>query len=131
MSPAPDPTTANTKLMAAFGRAWGKGDVDGILACVTEDFEWRQAVGPEAPWGRHVRGKEALRRALAERDETFANLRYSDNRVEVFGERIVQTFRISGTLPGGEPADWRGCDLYQVRDGKLAYKDSYWKRIVR
>jgi hypothetical protein len=67
----------------------------------------------------------------AERDESFANLRYSDNRVEVFGDRIVQTFRISGKTPDGQPADWRGWDLYEVRDGKLAYKDSYWKQITR
>tara|TARA_R110002073_G_scaffold94637_7_gene219980 strand:- start:420 stop:566 length:147 start_codon:yes stop_codon:yes gene_type:complete len=47
----------------------------GMRTCVTDDFEWRQAVGPDASWGRVVQGK---------------------------------------------PADWRGCDLYEVRDGKIA-----------
>ncbi len=122
---------ANKKLMADFGRAWVKGDVDGILACVTDDFEWRQATGTDNPAGRIVSGKAALREALAERDASFADLSYSENRVEVFGDRIVQTFRISGKTSDGQPADWRGCDLYMVRDGKLAYKDSYWKQITR
>ena len=121
----------NKKLMAAFGKAWMKGDVEGILACVTDDFEWRQATGTDDPAGRIVTGKEGLRQALAERDVSFADLTYSENKVEVFGDRIVQTFRISGTTPDGKPADWRGCDLYHVRDGKLAYKDSYWKQISR
>lgn len=122
---------ANKKLMAEFGRAWVKADVDGILACVTDDFEWRQAVGPEAPWGRVVRGKEELRQALAERDAAFARLRYSENKVEVYGDRIVQTFRIAGETQAGERADWRGCDLYEVRDGRIASKDSYWKQVTR
>ena len=43
---------ANKKLMADFGKAWVKADIDGILACVTEDFEWRQATGTDGPSGR-------------------------------------------------------------------------------
>jgi ketosteroid isomerase-like protein len=119
---------ANKKLMANFGKAWVKADVEGILACVTDDFEWRQATGSDGPSGRIIQGKDQLRAALAERDKSFADLSYSENKVEVFGDRIVQTFRISGKTPDGRAADWRGCDLYHVRDGKLAYKDSYWKQ---
>jgi ketosteroid isomerase-like protein len=118
-------------LMARFGRAFMKGDVEGIVACVTDDFEWRQAEGPEVPWGRIVKGTAQLRDALAERDRAMANLHYSDAKVEICGERVVGTFRISGETADGAPADWRGCDLYQIRDGKIAYKDSYWKRIIR
>ena len=120
---------ATAKLMAEFGRAFMQGDVEGIVACVTDDFEWRQAVGPDAPWGRIVQGKEDLRRALAERDVTMANLRFSDTKVTINGSQVVGTFRISGKTQDGQPADWRGCDLYEVRDGQIAYKDSYWKQI--
>jgi len=44
---------ATEKLMANFGKARVKVDVEGILACVTDDFEWHQAVGPEAPNKQH------------------------------------------------------------------------------
>ena len=123
-------TEAETNdLMARFGRAFMKGDVEGILECVTDDFEWRQAVGPDAPWGRVVKGKEEVRTALAERDRSMAGLRFSDTKVDIMGDKVVGTFRISGETQDGRPADWRGCDLYEVRDGKIAYKDSYWKQI--
>jgi ketosteroid isomerase-like protein len=122
---------ATNALMARFGSAFMKGDVEAIVACVTDDFEWRQAVGPDAPWGRVVQGKDELRQALAERDITMAKLKFSDTKVTINGNQVVGTFRISGETQDGQPADWRGCDLYEIRDGKIAYKDSYWKQIRR
>ena len=121
---------ATNDLMTRFGQAFMKGDVEAIVACVTDDFEWRQAVGPEAPWGRIVKGKDALRAALAERDVTMAKLRFSETKVAINGDQVVGTFRISGETQDGRPGDWRGCDLYEISDGKIAYKDSYWKQIV-
>jgi enoyl-CoA hydratase/carnithine racemase len=51
-------------LLRDFGKAFNRGNVDGILACVTEDFEWRLAAGPEAPDAQIVRGKEAVRQGI-------------------------------------------------------------------
>ena len=55
-------------LLRRFGKAFNRGDIEGILACVTDDFEWRLAAGTDAPDGKVVRGKEAVRQALEERD---------------------------------------------------------------
>jgi ketosteroid isomerase-like protein len=90
------------KVLRSFGKAFNKGDVAAILECVTDDFEWRLAAGPDAPDGRIVSGKSAVRDALAERDE------FTD----------------------GTKIDKRGVDIYQFRDGKIAVKDSYWKHIT-
>jgi hypothetical protein len=42
---------------------------------------------------------------------------------------VVQTFRIIGADQHGERFDCRGVDLYEVRHGRLARKDSFWKHI--
>jgi len=116
-------------LLRAFGKAFNAGDVDGILACVTEDFEWRRAEGPDAPDGRIVRGKEAVRRALAERAAQIARIRFSETEVFIAGDQVVGRFRATGAYADGTPLDVRGVDLYTLRDGRIAVKDSYWKRI--
>ena len=116
-------------LLRAFGKAFNAGDVDGILACVTDDFEWRLASGPDAPDGRIVRGKDAVRRALAERDAQIRSVRFSETEVFVVEGQVIGRFRATGVYASGAPLDIRGVDLYTIRDGRIAVKDSYWKRI--
>jgi ketosteroid isomerase-like protein len=116
-------------LLRDFGKAFNRGDIDGILACVTEDFEWRLAEGPEAPDGKVVKGKEAVRQALEERDREIAEMRFSETAVTVDGDRVIGTFRATGKTRDGQPIDRRGVDIYRIEDGKIALKDSYWKQV--
>jgi ketosteroid isomerase-like protein len=116
-------------LLRRFGKAFNRGDIEGILACVTDDFEWRLAAGPEAPNGRVVRGKEAVRKALEERDREFAEMRFSETEVTVSGDKVFGTFRATGKTRDGRAIDRRGLDIYRIRDGRIALKDSYWKQV--
>lgn len=116
-------------LLRDFGKAFNRGDVDGILACVTEDFEWRLAAGPDAPDGRIVRGKDAVRRALEERSREIAEMRFSETEVAIAGDKVFGSFRARGQTRDGRAIDVRGIDVYRIRDGRIALKDSYWKQI--
>lgn len=42
-----------------------RGDVDGLLAMMTDDVQWRVAGDPGVPWVGDHRGKAAVRRFLA------------------------------------------------------------------
>ncbi len=117
-------------LFRRFGRAFNAGDVDAILECVTADFRWIMARGPQAPHGRIVEGREALRTALAERGQALSELRFSDAQVFAAGDRVIGTFRMTAKrCADGAAVDLRGCDIYEVRDGLIAVKDSYWKQV--
>ncbi|MDA0656904.1 MAG: nuclear transport factor 2 family protein [Proteobacteria bacterium] len=117
-------------VLRAFGKAFNKGDVEAILECVTDDFEWRLAAGPDAPDGKVVTGKGAVREALAERDESTKSMRFSETSVHIAGNSVFGCFRATGELADGAKIDKRGVDIYQFRDGKIAVKDSYWKHIT-
>lgn len=121
---------ATAALLKRFGKAFNAGDVEAILACVTADFEWIMARGPAAPDGRIVRGREGVRAALAERAGDLREVRFSETEVFAAGERVVGTFRMSARRADGSAVDVRGCDLYVIRDGLIARKDSYWKQIA-
>jgi ketosteroid isomerase-like protein len=116
-------------LLRQFGKAFNRGDIDGILACVTDDFEWRLAEGPDAPDGKVVRGKEAVRAALQERDRDIAEMRFSETAVTISGDTVFGSFRATGKTRDGRAIDRRGVDIYRVRDGKIALQDSYWTQV--
>lgn len=116
-------------LLRDFGKAFNRGDIDGILACVTEDFEWRLAKGPDAPDGKVVSGKEEVRRALEERDREIAEMRFSETAVTIAEDKVFGSFRAKGRLRDGTKIDVRGLDVYEIRGGRIAVKDSYWKQV--
>jgi ketosteroid isomerase-like protein len=116
-------------LLRQFGKVFNRGDIEGILACVTDDFEWRLAEGPDAPDGKVVRGKEAVRAALEERDRAIAEMRFSETAVTIAGDTVFGTFRAVGKTRDGRNIDRRGVDIYRIRDGRIALKDSYWKQV--
>lgn len=117
-------------VLKQFGKAFNAGDVDGILSCVTDDFEWVLNEGPEAPHGRLVRGRDAVAAALAERLRAFSAMRFFDTELIYGDDRVIGTFRIQATRATGERIDARGCDIYTFRDGRIARKDSYLKQIT-
>lgn len=118
-------------LFRRFGRAFNAGDVDAILDCVTADFRWIMARGPEAPYGRIVSGREALRMALLERGGELIDVRFSEARVFPAGDRVIGTFRMTARRRAdGAVVDLLGCDIYTLRDGLIASKDSYWKQVA-
>lgn len=121
--------TAAMTVLKAFGKAFNAGDVEGILAQVTDDFEWRLHEGPVAPDGAVVRGRDEVRAALEARADRIESIRFSETEV-LFGEdHVVGRFRAAGAYRDGRPIDVRGIDVYAFRDGKIAVKDSYWKAI--
>jgi ketosteroid isomerase-like protein len=118
-------------LFRRFGKAFNACNVDAIAACVTADFRWIMARGPDAPHGRVVEGRDALRDALAERGRELEGVRFSEAAVFAAGDFVVGTFRMTAVRRSdGGAVDLRGCDIYTLRDGLIASKDSYWKQIA-
>jgi ketosteroid isomerase-like protein len=47
----------------------------------------------------------------------------------VSGDRAVSEWLLTGTSASGEKIRVRGCDLFEIRDGNIIRKDSYWKIV--
>jgi ketosteroid isomerase-like protein len=84
--------------------------------------------GP-APGGRRLAGKEQVREGIQSRFDGIPDVRYSDDRHFVSGDRGVSEWTIRGTLRSGERIEVRGCDLFEFEGGKIRRKDSFWKII--
>ena len=116
-------------LLKKLGKGFNSGDANAVMECVTEDFEWILASGPDAPHGRGVRGRESVAATMAARAKESPEMRFSETDLIYAGDRVVGTYRVTGRYADGRKIDARGCDIYVIRDGKISRKDSYWKQI--
>ncbi len=125
--PQPDVTAVVTAMFSAFAR----GDLDGMVDCLGEDFVWTLPTGHGDPQGQVVRGKAAARAVLAQRffeDRAHAPV-FSDTALEVAGELAILRFRVRAVGPDGAKVDTHGVELYRVTGGKIRSKEAYWKLV--
>ena len=120
------------ELIGEFRRAYGRADRERLLAVTHPEFEWHMhssATADEATTGRVLVGVDNLITELQWRSANWSNMNYEDLQERPAGDLIVQTFRVSGTDENGENFSVQAVDLYPVKDGKIAMKDTYWKYV--
>jgi steroid delta-isomerase-like uncharacterized protein len=110
--------------------AFNRHDVDRIMTYFTEDAVFESPRGPD-PWGTRFEGRDAVRAGLAKRFAGIPDVHYADDDhfLSADGGRGVSEWTLTGTTTDGERLAVRGCDLWTFEDGRIARKDSFWKRV--
>jgi steroid delta-isomerase-like uncharacterized protein len=119
---------AGTAMLQAFLDAFNAHDIDAIMSFFTEDCVFDTPRGP-APGGRRLAGKQQVRAAIQARFDGIPDIRYGDDRHWVCGDRGVSEWTIRGTQVSGEAIEVRGCDLFELTDGRISRKDAFWKIV--
>ena len=128
MTPAPG-GNANHDLLVAHIAAWSRHDLDAIMEMMTQNCVYESS-GGEDPWGRRYTGAAQVREAYADLLELLPDIRFQNARHFVTGDRGVSEWTMLATRPDGTRIESRGCDLFEVRDGKIHRRDSYRKRRI-
>jgi ketosteroid isomerase-like protein len=115
------------KLLDDFAAAWNRHDVDGLMACMAPECVFEASAGTEAAGARHV-GPAAVRRAYAAVFEAFSDARWNHPRHFVAGDRAVSEWVFTGTAKDGTKVEVNGCDIFTLKGGKIALKNSYRKQ---
>jgi ketosteroid isomerase-like protein len=116
-------------LLTKFAAAWNAHDVAALLSCMTEDGTFYAAAGP-APGGAQSSGVEALRRSYSDIFAAFPDARWRDAKHFLVGDRAVTEWTFEGTKADGTAVRVRGCDVFVLRDGKIAVKDTFRKAVL-
>ena len=77
--------------------------------------------------GTVLKGRDGLRAYFGDKSKAHREARYSEARIHRAGDKLFGTFRVTGIDHAGKPFDRYGIDLYELKDGKIALKDSYLK----
>jgi uncharacterized protein (TIGR02246 family) len=107
------------ELAVAYAQAWASHDPDAIVTLHTEDavFHLHDVI---EPWV----GQEAIRAACAGLFADQPDLGFEPVRVYFGDDHFVSEYVMSGTRDGKSFA-CDGTDVFTVRDGLVARKDSY------
>lgn len=113
--------------VALLGEAFAAGDVDAIMAQLTEDCVF-ESTSP-APDGARFEGAEAVREQWRRLFEGTSEPLFETEESVVLGDRAVVRWKFSwadAEADGGR-GHVRGVDVLRLRDGKVAEKLSYVK----
>jgi len=108
--------TVSKELILEIGEAFNSRNVERIMSYFTDDCTFLMASGPE-PDGRVISGKAAVRKVLADRFKIIPDMKWNHLYEYVCGDRAVSVW------------NYRGCDLWDFKDGLVCNKDTYWKMV--
>ena len=120
---------ATIERMRAISAAFNSGDVDRIVDCFTEDAIFCLARGPERV-GCTLRGKAAIRKALADRFKQIPDMRWENEEYILAGpDKAISLWTVRGKGSDGEDLDYQGCDIYRFQGDKIIHKNTFWKIV--
>ena len=111
------------ELCRRYRDAFFARDADALLALVTPDFVFENVTA-----GERVEGTNAVRSHLAAIFSRWPDLRFVERDEGIMpGERhAVAEWTARATHPDtGQPIEWEGMDLIQVRDGRISRNAVY------
>jgi steroid delta-isomerase-like uncharacterized protein len=114
-------------LAVRYGAAWAAHDLDAIMALHTEDtvFHLHGDAPPSV-------GLAAVREAFASAMAQWPDIRFERKRVNIGSAHFVSEYVMAATQAGQEIV-CDGVDVFSVRDGLIARKDTYldWAAVQR
>ena len=114
-------------LAVRYGAAWAAHDLDAITALHTEDTVFHLHGDAEPAVGLAA-AREAFARAMAQ----WPDIRFERKRVHVGSAHFVSEYQMAATQ-AGQQIVCDGVDVFSVRDGLVARKDTYldWAAVQR
>ena len=113
-------------LLERFGDAWNRHDLDALMSMMTDDCVFEASAGPDVN-GQRSEGPHAVRAAFAAVFDAFPDAHWGHARHFVAGHRAVSEWTFTGTRHDGQRVEVAGCDLFTLRDGRIAIKNSFRK----
>ena len=116
------------ELMRKISAAFNSRDVERIVDCFADGGVFCLARGPESV-GRTLRGKAAIRKALADRFKQIPDMRWENAEYILAGDRAVSIWTVRGKGTDGEELNYQGCDIYRFEGDKIVHKNTFWKIV--
>lgn len=124
----PETPCVDDAFMHRYFEAFKNRDLEGLEAMITDDVVLESAFGTE-PHGKRFVGKKGFIEATLRYFQALPGVRSFDRTYTIVGDKAFTEFTVSYQGPDGQPVTVRVCDLFDFRDGKIASKRAYSKRL--
>ncbi len=108
---------------------WNARDIDGLMALFTDDCVFDASAGPTPHGARHA-GRAAVRAAFIAVLDAFPEAQWAECLNSVAGERGFSEWTFRGVRRDVVRVEVRGMDVLELRDGRIARKDTFRKNVV-
>lgn len=114
-----------SEICTKYLQAFGTGDPDQVVACVTDDFVNEHT----AALGSGCIGKAEYSRRVPGFLTSMPGLRYEVEDTVADGDRVVVAYTLH-THVNERDVSVRGVMRFRVRDGRIAHRTDYWDSLV-
>jgi|SRR5579864_5449450 len=115
--------------MRQISAAFNSRAVERIVDCFHENGVFCLSRGPE-PVGRTLKGRTAIRKALADRFKQIPDMRWENEEyILAPPDRAISVWTVRGKGSDGENLDYQGCDIYTFQGDKIIHKNTFWKMV--
>ena len=119
-------TDSTTMLLESLFEAFNAHDAAKVVSLMTEDCIFEAAAGAEMFGARHT-GRAAVKAAFENVWKGLPDVRWDVVRHFHTGDRAVSEWVFRATRPDGSKIEVQGCDLFTLRDGRVAVKQAFRK----
>ena len=124
--PSPSPTTENGRLIASMYEAFGRGDVEYVLAQIAPDVEWIESDAEGLPArGRSSSPQEVLENVFAKVPQYFEHFELRPDLWVETGEDVVVTGHVLARTRSGRDLDAPYAHVFSFREGRVARNDNF------
>jgi ketosteroid isomerase-like protein len=78
------------------------------------------SVAPGMPYGGDYPGLDGYRRIVGALMGAWSEISFGEAEFAAVGNKVVAISRLKGTLPSGKVVDEPFCEIWEIRNGKIA-----------
>lgn len=108
------------RFIAALGQLEAERDVDALVALYTDDAETGNVNVPHG-----FQGRDGARKFWTEYRGTFGEMKSEFRNQIDAGDRVALEWTTTGTSVEGQPLEYSGVSILEVRDDKVARFQAY------
>ena len=116
----------NKQIVEEIYAAFGRGDIDGILAKCTNDVEWVTHLDPIVPWSGDHSGKDFVPAFFGAIFGSVEVTAFEPQEWIVDGETVVSIGRFGCNVRStGKSADTKWIFIWKFRDGMVSSYEQF------
>jgi len=115
------------EILKRFAQAWAAGDIDALMAFVTDDCIYDASVGPNP--GQTYTGRLEVREGFLTMIQHDAGGTSHERWVMAEGDYALTEWWYEFQDPRDGGRRIRGCDIFQFRGDKICRKDAFRKCV--
>ena len=124
--PSTTPISKNGETIAGMYEAFGRGDIEHVLAQIAPDVEWIETEDTTMPInGTFSSPAEVLQNVFAKVPEHFESFELNPELWIESGDDVVVTGRVRARTRSGTDLDAPYAHVFSFRDGKVRRNDNF------